>query len=228
MIANSRVDSSAQVSLCSEMSSEAHRLRGTRGTGWFARGLGKLWLRAFGWRLEGTLPPIPKCVLIAAPHTSNWDLPHMLASAYVLGFRPSWLGKRELFKFPFGGFMRWLGGVGVDRSRRTSLVQQVADRFAEVDNLFLVIPPSGTRSRAPHWKSGFYHIARLAKVPIVCTSLDYGRRVAGVGMMIDASGDIVADMDRIRAFYASAQGRYPERMTPVRLPEEDVPSAANG
>ncbi|MFN8644095.1 MAG: lysophospholipid acyltransferase family protein [Candidatus Binatia bacterium] len=182
-------------------------------------------MRAFGWRIEGEFPPLAKCVIVAAPHTSNWDLPHMLASAYVFGIRPSWLGKRELFRFPFGGVMRWFGGVGVDRDRRTNLVQQVADRFAEVEQLFLVIPPSGTRSRASHWKSGFYHIARLARVPIVCTSLDYGRHVAGVGLVFDPSGDVVADMDRVRAYYGSALGRYPDRATPVRLPEEDAGSS---
>lgn len=210
------------------MSSDATRLGGTRRAGRVARALGRLWLKVFGWRLEGELPALAKCVIVAAPHTSNWDLPHMLASAYALGIRPSWLGKRELFRFPFGGFMRWLGGVGVDRGRRANLVQQVADRFAAVDELFLVIPPSGTRSRAPHWKSGFYHIARVAQVPIVCTALDYARGVAGVGPVIDARGDIAADMDRIRAFLRPVQGRFPERMTPVRLLEEDAPAVVNG
>lgn len=165
-------------------------------------------------------------MLIAAPHTSNWDLPHMLACAWVLGIRPSWMGKRELFRFPFGGLMRWLGGVPVDRSRRTSLVQQVAARFAAVDALYLVVPPSGTRSRAPRWKSGFYHIARSASVPVVCAYLDYGRGVAGIGPVLVPSGDIPADMDRIRAFYTPIRGRYPELTTPMRLPEEDLPSAA--
>ena len=141
--------------------------------------------------------------------------------------RPSWLGKQQLFKAPFGWFMRALGGVAVERGQRSNLVQQAAARFAEVERLFLVVPPSGTRSRAPHWKSGFYHIAHAAGVPIVCTFLDYARKVAGVGLVLMPSGDIAADMDKIRAFYGPIRGKYPENTTPVLLPEEDAPRAAS-
>jgi len=150
----------------------------------------------------------------------------MLASAYQLGIRPSWLGKQQLFRAPFGRFMRALGGVPVERGQRSNLVRQVAARFAEVERLFLVVPPSGTRGRALHWKSGFYHIARAAGVPIVCTFLDYSRKVAGVGLVITPSGDTRADMDRIRAVYAPIVGRYPNKTTPVRLSEEDGPRRA--
>jgi 1-acyl-sn-glycerol-3-phosphate acyltransferase len=195
---------------------------GNKTTGRFARTLGALFLRFFGWRVEGDLPPETKAVVIAAPHTSNWDMPFMLAVAYVLGVRPSWLGKRELFRWPFGGFMRWLGGLPVDRRSRNNVVQQVVDLFAAVDRLFIVIPPSATRSRAPHWKSGFYHIARGAGVPVMCTFLDYRRKVGGVGPIFHPSGNVAADMDRLRAFYDGIQGRFPHLTTPVRLPEEDA------
>ena len=190
-------------------------------TGRLARGLGRLYLRLFGWRVEGRLPDDAKVVVIAAPHTSNWDLPFMLAVAYVLGVAPAWLGKRELFRWPFGGVMRWLGGISVDRSARRNLVQQVVDRFGAVDRLFLVIPPSGTRSRATHWRSGFYHIARGAGVPIVCAFLDYARKVGGIGPVLTPTGDVRADMHVIRRFYAPVSGRYPARTTPARLAEED-------
>lgn len=193
--------------------------------GGVARFLGWLWFRAFGWTLEGTLPETTRVVIIAAPHTSNWDLPFMLAAAYRLGVRPSWLGKKQLFRAPFGRFMRALGGVPVDRSQRSNLVEQVAARFGEVERLHLVVPPSGTRSRAPYWKSGFYHIARAAGVPIVCTFLDFSRKVAGVGLVLMPSGDTSADMDRIRAVYAPIRGKHPEKTTPVRLSEEDEPRA---
>jgi 1-acyl-sn-glycerol-3-phosphate acyltransferase len=193
--------------------------------GSFARGLARVWLWFFGWRVEGSLPPGIKAVAIAYPHTSNWDLPFMLAIAYRLGVRPSWLGKRQLFRAPFGGFMRWLGGISVDRSARTNMVAQVVDRFADVDRLFLVVPPSATRHKAPHWKSGFYHIARGAGVPILCTFLDYTRKVGGIGPAVIPSGDIRADMDVIRAFYQGVEGRYPENHTPIYLPEEDPPQA---
>jgi 1-acyl-sn-glycerol-3-phosphate acyltransferase len=147
----------------------------------------------------------------------------MLAVAYRLGVRPSWLGKRQLFRPPFGGFMRWLGGISVDRSARTNMVAQVVERFSDVDRLFLVIPPSATRHRAAHWKSGFYHIARGANVPILCTFLDYTRKVGGIGPAVVPSGDVRADMDVIRAFYEGVEGRYPQNHTPIYLPEEAPP-----
>jgi 1-acyl-sn-glycerol-3-phosphate acyltransferase len=190
-----------------------------------ARLLGRLYLRLFGWELAGRLPACPSAVVIAAPHTSNWDLPFMLAVAYALGAKPSWLGKRQLFRRPFGGFIRWLGGIPVDRGTSQDTVRQTVDRFAAGARLFLVIPPSATRKRAEHWKSGFYHIARGADVPVVCAYLDYHRKVGGIGLVLTPSGDVVADMDRIREFYAPIRGKFPDQMTPVRLREEDVPLA---
>jgi 1-acyl-sn-glycerol-3-phosphate acyltransferase len=185
--------------------------------------LGAVFLRLAGWRVEGGLPHgLARAVVIAAPHTTNWDLPYMLAVSWVLGVRPSWLGKRELFRWPFGWLMRTLGGVPVDRTRRSNLVEQAAERLAESERLFLVVPPSGTRSRAPHWKSGFYHIARMARVPIVCAFLDYPTKTGGIGPVFVPSGDIGADMDRLRVFYRDVRGRYPENETPIRLSEEDA------
>ena len=193
----------------------------TGNAGWLARRLGRAYLGMFGWRVEGCLPAGTKAVAIAAPHTSNWDLPFMLAVSFVLGVNPSWLGKRQLFRGPFGWLMRRLGGIPVDRDRRTNLVQQVVDYFGTVDQLFLVIPPSATRKRATHWKSGFYHTARGAAVPIICTFLDYRRKVGGVGPTVVPSGDVRADMRVIREFYASITGKYPALTTPACLLEED-------
>lgn len=150
----------------------------------------------------------------------------MLAVSYELGIRPSWLGKREMFRWPFGGFMRWLGGLPVDRRVRQNLVEQAVTAFAAADLLFLVIPPSGTRSRATHWKSGFYHIARGAKVPIMCAFLDYRRRVGGIGPVLMPSNDVCADMSRMREFYSGIVGKNPALTTPVRLLEEDEPAVA--
>ena len=149
----------------------------------------------------------------------------MLAVAYALGVKPSWLGKRELFRWPFGRVLRGLGGVPVDRNARQGLVGEAVARFAEAEDLFLVIPPSGTRARAANWKSGFYHVARGAGVPIVCAYLDYRERVGGIGLVLTPSGSVRADMDRIRAFYASKRGRYPAQATPVRLREEETDEA---
>jgi 1-acyl-sn-glycerol-3-phosphate acyltransferase len=202
--------------------------RATRQAGPVARALARVWLWFFGWRVESAMPP-PRAVAIAYPHTSNWDLPFMLAIAYRLGLRPYWLGKKEIFRWPFGRLMKWLGGVPVDRKARTNMVQQVIDRFAEIDRFFLVVPPSATRRRAAHWKSGFYHIARGAGVPILCTFLDYKRKVGGIGIPVVPSGDVRADMDKIRAFYVGIEGRYPENQTPIYLPEEEpMPQAASG
>jgi 1-acyl-sn-glycerol-3-phosphate acyltransferase len=187
--------------------------------------VGGLYLRLRGWRVEGDLPPIPKAVIIAAPHTSNWDLVFMLAVSWVLGARPSWLGKRELFAGPLGWLMRRLGGLPIDRSVRANAVEQVVRRFAESERLFLAVPPSGTRSRASHWRSGFYYMARGADVPIVCAYLDYRRKVGGIGPMIRPSGDVVSDMNVVREFYAGVTAKYPELTTPVRLLGEDAPTA---
>jgi 1-acyl-sn-glycerol-3-phosphate acyltransferase len=185
--------------------------------------LGWIFLRLLGWRVEGRLPPeVDRAVVIAAPHTTNWDLPYMLAVSYVLGVRPAWLGKRELFRPPFGGLMRWLGGVPVDRDRRTNVVEQAAERLRDADRLFLVIPPSGTRSRAPYWRSGFYHIARTARVPIVCAFLDYATKTGGIGPVFVPSGNLGRDMDRLRLFYRDVRGKYPDNETPIRLSEEDA------
>ncbi len=190
--------------------------------GGVASRLGRLFLALFGWQVEGNLPDATKkAVVIAAPHTSNWDLPFMLAVSYVLGVKPSWLGKREMFRGPFGWLLRRLGGIPVDRGARSNLVQQAIACFAQSDRLFLVIPPSGTRSRAPYWKSGFYHIARGVGVPVICTFLDYRRRVGGIGPVLDTTGDVAHDMGAIREFYGGVTAKYPARTTPARLREED-------
>jgi 1-acyl-sn-glycerol-3-phosphate acyltransferase len=135
-----------------------------------------------------------------------------------------------MFRWPFGGVMRWLGGLPVNRDGRDDLVRQAVERFAAAPTLLLVVPPSGTRSKARHWKSGFYHIASGAGVPIVCTFLDYRRRVGGIGPAVMPSGDLPADMDLIRAFYAGVTGKYPRQTTPVCLREEDAarPRATTG
>ena len=198
----------------------------SRRYGSFARMIGALFLRLFGWRVEGRFPSLPKAVLIAAPHTSNWDFPFMLACAYVLDLRPMWLGKHQMFRWPFGGLMRWLGGLPVNRSRRNDLVRQAVERFAAAPSLLLLVPPTGTRSVAPYWKSGFYHIARGAGVPIVCTFLDYRKRVGGIGCTVIPSDDLAADMHQIRAFYAGVSAKYPAQNTPVRLREEDAVQSA--
>jgi 1-acyl-sn-glycerol-3-phosphate acyltransferase len=166
-------------------------------------------LRVTGWKVEGHLPPgAAKCVLIAAPHTSNWDLPYTLMVAFVLRLNVYWMGKHSLFGPPFGGVMRWLGGIAVDRDKSNNLVAASAAAIQRADGpLQLVVPPEGTRDKTRHWKTGFYHIAVTAQVPIVLAYMDYERKLSGLGPVFEPTGDVEADMATIKAFYAPFKGR---------------------
>jgi len=144
----------------------------------------------------------------------------MLAFAVVFGVRVTWMGKHTLFRGPMGWVMRKLGGMPVRRYRSNDLVQQMAIAIQAADSIALVVPAEGTRSYTAHWKSGFYHIARTAGVPIVLSYLDYARRRGGFGPELMPSGDIPQDMDEIRAFYADKKGLHPDKMGEVRLKEE--------
>lgn len=181
--------------------------------------VGRLWCWAYGWKVEGEVSGA-KAILIAHPHTSNWDLPHMIAVAACLGTFCSWLGKESLFKPPFGFVLKWLGGIPVDRSAPKGQVGEAIDRIGRTPRILLVVPPSGTRSRRDGWKSGFYWIASGAQVPIVCGYLDYGRKRAGIANPIMPSGDVKADMDKIRSFYGDMTGLYPENNTRIYLKAE--------
>ncbi len=159
-------------------------------------------------------------MLIAAPHTSNWDLAYLLAIAVEMDVSVSWMGKHSLFRGPLGPLMRATGGIPIRRHLREGLVEQMARRFAESEDLVLTIPPEATRSRAPLWKSGFYHIAQRAGVPIVLGYLDYARRRGGFGGEFEPRGDLRREMDQVRAFYRDVQGRYPDCFAEPRLREE--------
>ncbi|MBX3420688.1 MAG: lysophospholipid acyltransferase family protein [Pirellulaceae bacterium] len=192
------------------------------------RWLANLYLRLVGWKLHGSPPDLKKYVIVGAPHTSNWDAVFMLAMASMYRIQINWVGKKSLFKWPFGALMRWTGGVPVDRHSRQNAVQQLAAEFARRDELRLAIAPEGKRGRAEYWKSGFYFIACEAQVPIVFGLLDYKNKVGGLYNLIHPTGDIHADMEKIRGFYTGAQGKYPAEFGPVRLREEVDPSTAVG
>ncbi len=181
---------------------------------------GKLWLWIFRWKVEANIPKGGKCLLIAAPHTSNWDLMFMLAATNTLRLSVSWVGKHTIFKKPFDRLMRSWGGVPIDRGKPQGVVEQLADEFRKRDKLVLVIAPSGTRKKVAFWKSGFYRVALRAGVPLSCGFLDYKRRIAGLGLSFMPSGDVAKDMQRIRDFYADMTGKYPEHTSPPRLKEE--------
>ena len=166
-------------------------------------------LRLTGWRVEGALPPAgQKSVLIAAPHTSNWDLPYTLMVAFSLRLTPYWMGKKSIFTFPFGPLMRWLGGIAVNREQSTNLVSASAQALVAADGpLQLIVPPEGTRSKTRDWKTGFYYIALQAQVPIVLAYMDYSTRRSGLGPVFTPTGDVQADMANIQAFYAPFKGK---------------------
>ncbi|MBL8287949.1 MAG: 1-acyl-sn-glycerol-3-phosphate acyltransferase [Rubrivivax sp.] len=194
--------------------------------------LARIFLRLAGWQFEGMLPEVRRFVLIAAPHTSNWDFVFMMAMAWSTEVPFRWMGKASLFAPPHGRLFKALGGVPIRRGTRSGLVAQSAACFEQARSagadFVLAVPAEGTRERAALWRSGFYHIARLADVPVVLGYLDYARKRGGLGPALHASGDVRADMDRIRAFYAGKTGRHPGKFTPPRLAEEDeaVPAAA--
>ncbi len=172
-------------------------------------------LRALGWRIEGSLPAgAVKSVLIAAPHTSNWDLPYTLMVAFELRLNIYWMGKASIFRWPFGPVMRWLGGIPVNRETSNNLVAASAAAIVAADGpLQLVVPPEGTRGKTRHWKTGFYYIALQAKVPIVLAYMDYERKLSGLGPVFTPTGDIEADMAEIKRFYAPFKGRRARQFT---------------
>ena len=181
-----------------------------------ARGL----LKLLGWSVEGERPTPEKYVLIAAPHTSNWDFILMMLYAWSFDMRISWMAKHSLFRPPLGWLMRAMGGIPIHRYQQRNVVDQMVDIFAEAHQLVLVVPAEGTRGYTDYWKSGFYHIASQAGVPVVPSYLDFGRKRGGFGPAYTLSGDVRADMAFFREFYAPIQGRFPDLFGPVRLRDE--------
>lgn len=180
--------------------------RGNRFSQYIARSLMSL----FGWRIEADIPNIPKFVIVGAPHTSNYDFLLTVATFFSLSIKISWMGKRSLFRWPMKGLMTWLGGVPVDRrSERGSVVEQTVEAFNSRDKFIIAVMPEGTRSKVHEWKTGFYHIAKGAKVPIVAVRFDYGRKVMGVGPTFEPSGDSEADIAQIQSIYSDIKGKHP-------------------
>ena len=166
-------------------------------------------LKISGWKIEGRLPTAAsKSVLIAAPHTSNWDLPYTLMVAFALRLNIYWMGKAQIFRPPFCGLMRWLGGIPVARETANNLVAASAAAITAADGpVQLIVPPEGTRSKTRQWKTGFYHIAVTAQVPIVLAYMDYERKISGLGEIFVPTGDVDADIATIKAFYAPFKGK---------------------
>jgi 1-acyl-sn-glycerol-3-phosphate acyltransferase len=174
-------------------------------------------LNLAGWRVDTIYPSEKKYVMVGAHHTSNWDLPVALLFSMATGIKFNFIGKDEAFRWPFGGFMRWLGGIPVNRRARTHFVNQIAEEFRARENLIIVITPEGTRKKTEYWKTGFYYIALAANVPVALGYLDYPRKRVGIGKMITLVGDLEADLAVIREFYADKMGKYPQDHGEIRI-----------
>lgn len=177
------------------------------------------WFRRQGWSVEGKAAEPRKFVVIAAPHTSNWDFLYFIGAAESLNLDLSFMGKQSLFRWPFGKLMREMGGIPVDRSKSQGYVEQMVEEFARRDEFMLTIAPEGTRGKVRQWRTGFYHIAVGAGVPLVCGLMDYKRKVVGLGPAIWPTGDYGKDMEQVVAYYAQCTPKYPDRGNPGLIAE---------
>lgn len=186
------------------------------------RGAARVYWAVSRWRLRSEpLPPEGVGILIGAPHTSNWDFILMLGITWRAGVAAKFLGKRSLFRGPFGPLMRALGGIPVDRRHPRGLVEDIVARVRAGERFFLVVTPEGTRSKTRYWKSGFYRIALDTGLPITLGYVDRTTMTTGLGLTFRPTGDVHADMDRVRSFYADKSGLKPQNRTEPRLRDED-------
>lgn len=176
----------------------------------FTHGFAVLMMRLTGWRFEGTLPDRAKFVLIVAPHTSNWDFLVGVMAMFALGIGGTFLGKHTLFRWPFGIVMRWLGGVPVNRSSANDVVRQTLEYFERRERMVLALSPEGTRRKLPAWRTGFYHVARGANVPIVPVAFDFPRRCITLFPEFHTTGDQAADLAALGALFDARMAKRPE------------------
>jgi 1-acyl-sn-glycerol-3-phosphate acyltransferase len=175
----------------------------------FQRLLARILLLVTGWKLEGKIPDVSKCVIIGAPHTSNWDFFFGMLYKLFYGLNIKFLLKKELFRFPFWWVFHWIGGIPVDRKKHDNLVALLGEKMKNSENFYLAIAPEGSRKEVMVWKRGFYHIAKESGVPIVLGYMDYRRKVVGVGPVFYPTDDIERDMKEIMGFYSGIQAKYP-------------------
>jgi 1-acyl-sn-glycerol-3-phosphate acyltransferase len=182
-------------------------------------------LHLFGWRVRYKPLPGPHGIAVVYPHTSNWDFFIGLFAKWAVGLPFSWLAKESLFRGPMGVVMRYWGGVPVERrGAPTGATQRLADKINAADWMWVGITPEGTRGFRPHWRSGFYHLALAAKVPLVLVYIDYRTKELGVVDTLELSGAPEADMAAIAAVYQGRQGLHPADAAPIML----APPRADG
>jgi 1-acyl-sn-glycerol-3-phosphate acyltransferase len=192
----------------------------------FGMRLARLLLRLFGWKAVLVPPPGLKVLVVACPHTSNWDFPVGMLWAWASGVPIKFVAKQSLFGGPLGGVLRAWGGVAVDRSKAGgNFVQAVVNLLNDSPEMVLALAPEGSRSRGEHWKSGFYHMALQAGIPIGLAFFDWKRREVGIGGYLVPSGSITADFEKIRVFYHGRHGRKPENETPIVPKPSEVPTS---
>lgn len=170
-----------------------------------------IYYRLLGWKSEVTVPDFDKCIICAAPHTSNWDL--FIGKLFInaIGRESGFLMKKDWFFFPLGPIFRWMGGIPVNRDRRTSLVEQLVSRIQTINTFHLAVTPEGTRSANPNWKKGFYYIALGAKIPIVLIGIDYKEKYIRATQYIQPSGDFEADIRTIKLYFKDFTPLHPEK-----------------
>ena len=183
----------------------------------FTQRIGLAVARVIGWQVRVEQAPPVKCVVIGAHHTSGWDLLMTLVLMWSAKLKFRWIAKDTLFRWPLAALMRSLGGMPVNRRRNGDFVQSMVEAFHACDELMIAIAPEGTRREAAHWKTGFYYIAMGARVPIIMGYADYKRRIVGLGPVLLPSGDIEADFEVIRSFYANVVGRHPGRQGEIKV-----------
>jgi len=174
-------------------------------------------LRLLGWRLDVTLPDVPRCIIIIYPHTSNWDFLVGYLAKVAAAVPSHWIGKDTIFRWPVAGLLRRMGGIPVNRREPTGLIRRLVEEFEQRPFLWLVMAPEGTRARTEHLKSGFYRLALAAGVPLGLAVLDWRRRVLSLRTYLSLSGDEASDLARIREVYAGAKGLHPEQASPIRF-----------
>jgi 1-acyl-sn-glycerol-3-phosphate acyltransferase len=178
---------------------------------WIFEGLCVLWFKITGWQVGRSFPEgLKKYVLIVAPHTSNWDFPIGVAARKILKLNVKYVAKKELFKFPIGGMLKGLGGFPVDRSKSNSFVEAVVEHFNALDEFGVCITPEGTRSRVDKWKTGFYHMAIGAKVPVIMVGFDYPTKCVVVSDPLALTGEMDTDLNAMHRFFKQITPKYPE------------------
>lgn len=184
--------------------------------------IGRLILKVLGWQAIPMQHDVKKAVVLMAPHSSTWDIVIGLCMHFATDLKLNWVGKKELFNGPLGGLFRAWGGIPLDREGTSNLVETMVQTIKSQDRFLYGIAPEGTRAYRSSWRSGFYHIACGASVPIIFYYIDFKTKVAGCGPILYPSGDIDSDMEKIRDFYSKIQARNPESCGPIELGQKHV------